>query len=214
MSDDEELRFETNERNDWTNSNDDDKNDSVSHDDARHYNRLAEPNHNPPQHYAVHIKLEQSRPSDTWPHTCSIISQNVNGLGTLNDKNLETIVSLMIDRKINAYCLQETWKLREYMTIIRGYTVFHHRMKEKPQRQGRTSAGFIIILFPELARAWTRLGKLEPITFPINSKFPGRMIGLTLCFPNKSNRSTDTYYRKAKGVIKLFLCSIYNPHDI
>ena len=31
---------------------------------------------------------------------------------------------------------------------------------------------------------------------------------------SKSSRSTDTYHRKAKGVIKLFLCSIYNMYDI
>ena len=71
----------------------------------------------------------------------------------------------------------------------------------------------MIILCPELARAWTRAGKLEPITSPINSKFPGRMIGLTPCFPNKLNRSNETYHRKAKGVIKLFLCSIYHQHN-
>ena len=87
-------------------------------------------------------------------------------------------------------------------------------MKEKPQIQGKKSSGVMIILCPELARAWTRSGKLEPITSLINSKFTGQMIGLTLCFPNKSNRWTDTYHRKAKGVMKLFLCSIYHPHDI
>ena len=87
-------------------------------------------------------------------------------------------------------------------------------MKEKPQRQGRTSAGVMIILCPELARDWKRAGKLEPITPPINSKFPGQMIGLTICFPNKANCLTATYHRKAKGVIKLFMCSIYHPHDI
>ena len=71
----------------------------------------------------------------------------------------------------------------------------------------------MIILCPELARARRRTGKLEPITSHINTKFPGRMIGLTLCFPNKSNCSADNYHRKAKGVIKLFLCLIYHPHD-
>ena len=92
MSDDEELKFETNDGNDWSNSDDDDdENDIVSHEDARHSNRLAEPNHNTPQHNVGHIKLEQSCPSDTCPHTCSIISQNVNGLGTSNDDKLEKV---------------------------------------------------------------------------------------------------------------------------
>ena len=90
------------------------------------------------------------------------------------------------------------------MITIRGYTVFHHGMKEKPQQQGRTSAGVMIILCPQIAQSWTQAGKLEPITSSVDSKFPGRIIGLTLCFPNKSNRLTDTYHRRAKGVIKLF----------
>ena len=79
MLDDEELKFETNDRNDWLDRDGDNENDSVSHDDARHTNRLAEPIHNTPQQDVGHIKMEQSRPSDTCPHTCSIISQNVNG---------------------------------------------------------------------------------------------------------------------------------------
>ena len=108
MLDDEELKFEMNDGKDWSNSEDEDENNSISHDDARHSNRLAEPNHNPPQHNVGHIKMSQSRLSDTCPYTRSIISQNVNGLGTSNNDKLEKIVSLMIDRKFNAYCLQET----------------------------------------------------------------------------------------------------------
>ena len=40
------------------------------------------------------------------------------------------------------------------------------------------------------------------------------MIKLTIFFPKKSNRSTDTYNQKAKGLIKIFLCSIYHPHNV
>ena len=76
------------------------------------------------------------------------------------------------------------------------------------------SSGVMIILSPDLTRAWIRAGKLKPITFPLTSKFPGRTIGITLGFPNKLNRSTDTYHRKAKGIIQIFLCSIYRPHQI
>ena len=84
-------------------------------------------------------------------------------------------------------------------------------MDEKHQRLGRTSAGVMIILGPDLTQAWTRAGKLEPITYSPTSRFPGRMIGVTLSFPNFSNRPRDTYHRRAKGSIKLFLCSVYHP---
>ena len=107
MSDDEDLKFGMNDGNDWSDSDNDEENNSVSHDDARNSNSLVKPNHNPPQHNDGHNKMEKSRLSYTCPHTCSIISQNVNGLGTSKDDKLEKIVSLMIDRKINAYCLQE-----------------------------------------------------------------------------------------------------------
>ena len=72
----------------------------------------------------------------------------------------------------------------------------------------------MIILSPDLTRAWTQAGKITPITSPLTSKDPVRMIGITLSVPNKSNRSTDTYYRKVKEDIKTFLCSVYHPHDI
>ena len=47
------------------------------------------------------------------------------------------------------------------------------RDEGKPHLQGQTSARVMIILCPELARAWARSGKVEPITSPINSKIPG-----------------------------------------
>ena len=71
----------------------------------------------------------------------------------------------------------------------------------------------MIILGPDLTQAWTRAGKLEPITYSPTSWFPGRMIGVTLSFPNFSNRPSDTYHWRAKGQIKLFLCSVYHPCD-
>ena len=36
---------------------------------------------------------------------------------------------------------------------------------------------------------------------------------MTLSFKNRSNRRTDTYSKKAKGNIKVFLCSAYHPYD-
>ena len=118
----------------------------------------------------------------------------------------------MRERRIQTYCIQETWKIHDYMLTIRGYTVFHHGMIAKPQRQRRTSAGVMIILNPALTHACAQAGKLNPVISSPVSKFPGRMIGVTLIFPNFSNRPTDTFKQKAKGSIKLFLCSIYHPY--
>ena len=39
------------------------------------------------------------------------------------------------------------------------------------------------------------------------------MIDVTLSSPNVSNRPTNTFKRKAKGSIKLFLCLIYHTYE-
>ena len=57
---------------------------------------------------------------------------------------------MMIAKRTHAYFIQETWQLHDYMLTIRGYTVLHHVMDEKPQRLGRTSSGVMIILGPDL----------------------------------------------------------------
>ena len=43
--------------------------------------------------------------SDTCPHTCMILNQNLNGLVSRDDK-LERLIEMMIYRKIHGYCLQ------------------------------------------------------------------------------------------------------------
>ena len=41
------------------------------------------------------------------------------------------------------------------------------------------------------------------------------MIGVTLCFPNLSNKKPERYHRRGRGKIKIFLALIYHPveHD-
>lgn len=174
-------------------------NDDSSHspmDSACHYLTIDAP------HDVGHV-IQGSRPSDICPHTCVILNQNVNGLGGRADDKLEKIAEMMIDRKIHGYCLQDTWKLGLYTTTIRGHTIFHHGMESRPNAQGRNSAGVMIILGPDLTRAWARSGKLEPLHSKRHSKYPGRLIGVTLSFENHSNRKTDTHSKRAKGNIKI-----------
>ena len=44
--------------------------------------------------------------------------------------------------------------------------MFHRGINEKPQRQGRMSAGVMIILRQDLTRSWTQAGKLKLIIPP------------------------------------------------
>ena len=151
--------------------------------------------------------------SYTYPHTCMILNQNVNRLGSQDDK-LERLIDMTLDRKIHRYYLQETWQLGRYCKTIRGHREFHHGINDRPpDTQGRNSAGVMIILGPDLIYAWARAGKLKPLQSRPSSKFSGRIIGFTLSFPNVSNRPKDRYHDTEKGTIKLLLCSIYHPHD-
>ena len=108
VSDDYEPDFGSDDENDWSYDNADNENNKASH-KAQNFGQIADTSHNPPpQHDNGHIKTRNPRPSDTFPFKCTIISQNVNSLGGSNDDKLKKIISLMIDRNINAYCLQET----------------------------------------------------------------------------------------------------------
>ena len=101
-------------------------------------------------HHGVgHTKLDTCT-RDSCPHTCNILNQSINGLGGRSDDKMEKLIWMMIARNIYAYCIQETWQIHNYMLTIRGYTVFHHSMDEKPQRLDRTSTGVMIILGADL----------------------------------------------------------------
>ena len=52
-------------------------------------------------------------------------------------------------------------------------------------------------------------GKPPPITSPSNSDFPGQMIGVTILFTKRPNTISDTYHKKGRGRIKIYLSSIY-----
>ena len=54
-------------------------------------------------------------------------------------------------------------------------------------------------------------GKSPPITSAPNSNFPGRMIGVTLCFSNRPNKKAGRYHKRGRGRIKIVLNSIYHP---
>ena len=66
-----------------------------------------------------------------------------------------------------------------------------------------------------LTKAWSRAGKLPPITSNNSPNLSGRMIGVTICFPCRSNRPKDAYTRETNKSIRIFICSIYHPveHD-
>ena len=53
-------------------------------------------------------------------------------------------------------------------------------------------------------------GKPPTIASDTNSDFPSRIIGVTLCFPSRSNKKADRYHKRFRGMIKIFLDYIYH----
>ena len=114
---------------------------------------------------------------------------------------------------IDGFCMQETCLLRSFSTNIQGHLLLHHDMKNKTIHRGRTSIRVAIIIGPALIRYCSMSGKTPPITSARNSDFPGHMIGVTLCFLNRSNNILNIYHKKGKRCIKICLCLIHHPME-
>ena len=82
-------------------------------------------------------------------------------------------------------------------------------MTTNPCHRGRASSGVAIIPGPAIIRAWDMAGKPPPITSASNSNFPGKMISITLYLSNRSNKKADTYHKRGRGRINIFLDSIH-----
>ena len=75
-------------------------------------------------------------------------------------------------------------------------------MERRKKFKGRISTGVAVILNPMLTKAWSRAGKLLPVTSDKSLNFSGGMTGVTICFSYRSNRPKDAYNReKNKGII-------------
>ena len=115
---------------------------------------------------------------------------------------MEKLVETMIQINVAGFCVQETWRLGNFITTIMGHTVIHHGMENKKNLKGRISAGVAVILNPVLTKSWSRARKLPPITSDNSLNFSGRMIRVTICFPCRSNRPKDAYTRETNKSIK------------
>ena len=120
---------------------------------------------------------------------------------------------MMIEQGIHGYCMQETWLLRLFSRKIKGHLLINHGITTNPFHRGHTSSRVAIILGPDLLMACNMAGKPPLITSAINSELPGRIIGVTLCFSNQSNKSLDKYHKRDRGKINIFLASVSYPVD-
>ena len=111
----------------------------------------------------------------------------------------------MINRGIHEYYIQDTWLLGSFSRTIQGHVLIKHDVTTKPCHRGRMSRAVAIILGPTLLRDWKMAWKPLTITSDINFEFPGRMIGVSLCFPTDQTSHNTSTTRGAKG-ISIYSC--------
>jgi exonuclease III len=117
---------------------------------------------------------------------------------------LEYIISTMKTRKMDIYCMCETWAEENWTKVIDGYTIFHHNNNVKTSRQG-----VAIILSPRFTKAWKDAGGLPPILGPKEGELSGRIIAVTVKFPK-----FDENNRVIKGAFEeIVIASVYHPYD-
>ena len=133
------------------------------------------------------FKNNKSGPDETCLKQGIIYTQNVKGLSG-KDKRLESlvdpIIDLMVDKKILAYCVQETWIVGNANTVVRNHMIFcHDREEVEVVTRVRVPGGVAIIISPTAVTSWRAAGEKPPITTHLQSKFSGRFLGLKLQFP-------------------------------
>ena len=85
----------------------------------------------------------------------------MNGLG--GDEKLEKLVETITQRNVARFCVQETWKLGNFIPTIRGHMIIHHGIGGKKNLKGRMSTGVVVILNPVLTKVWSRAGNFRQL---------------------------------------------------
>jgi len=133
------------------------------------------------------------------------IRKIVNRQLTLNVDTIEATVNVMEEHNIDAYLVQETNMRGSWENLIErdsgSYLILHHNHDE--DANGR---GVAIFLSPAFVMAYERAGRLEPVTTGATGQFCGRFIGIWISHPNY-----DSYGKRIRGDMKLFLASAHYP---
>lgn len=114
----------------------------------------------------------------------------------------------MIEDKIDAYCIQETWQLGNYEMTILVNTVFHHNITRRRNKNNRVHimGGISIILSPRFTQPW-KYGNPTPRTIE-TEKFEGRHISIDIEF-----KKYDSYGKRIKGWDRIRIVRIYLSYN-
>ena len=97
-------------------------------------------------------------------------------------------------RKIDVYLIQETWLDGDYVSEIKGYTLFHHGLK----KCSRDQCGVDIILSPTFLQFYKDSGSKPPITISEENTI-GRFIGISLSIKVKTDHK-GAFKKKRKKI--------------
>ena len=121
----------------------------------------------------------------------------------------------MINREIDAYCVQETWLTGNWEKIINGYLFIHHGIAKETCKRGCRGVG--IFLSPHMQKCYERVekGNREQSSDDGNSVDEGRFLSIKVEL-NSTFRLIDGAFRRRKKRVKkvqtrIKLCSIYMP---
>ena len=120
------------------------------------------------------------------------------------------MIDIMARKKIDVYCIQETWLDGDFIKEIDGYTIFHHGLKEQTCSRGQN--GVAIILSPTFSKYYKLSGSLPPVIPQEDDISMGRFIGIKLDLKVKILKKGAFRKKNIKfETIKLFISSAYHP---
>jgi hypothetical protein len=144
-------------------------------------------------------KRQQPRRNPYTEPTVSIVTQNIRGTqgskdpkGNITDLgDIETIVDLMRNKKIDIYLLQETWIYEDMETEIRGITFINHGI-----RKGNNNGGVAILLNKRAQKAWDAAGRPELYKSEALAGDNTRFLMIELLFNTKKNNQQESLSRQ------------------
>ena len=156
-----------------------------------------------PEIYSNDISIqepEEVKKNNIIENNISLVSQNVHSLRSDKQRiNLDSIIDTMMAKRLDIYCIQETWLDGNFIKDINGYTMFHHGFES--QKCSRGQKGVAIILYPIFTKSYHESGSLPTIIPTDNSKEEyGRFIGLKFSLNIKKIEKGMFRKRKEKNL--------------
>ena len=172
-----------------------------------------------PEIYSNDIPIqepEEVKKNNIIENNISLVSQNAHSLRSDKQRiNLDSTIDTMMSKRLEIYCILETWLGGNFIKDINVYTMIHHGLES--QKCSRGQKGVDIILSSKFTKSYHESGSLPTIIPTDNNKEEyGRFIGLKFSLNIKKIEKGSFRKKKKKNLsIKkdFFVSSIYHQND-